>query len=280
MTAASNEPWQSLTQESESRHSGVAVDVTDVGKEYRTQRGETVNALQNINLAIREHDFICVVGSSGCGKTTLLNMMAGFEFPTSGTLSAGGLPITGPDPSRGVVFQKPPLYPWLTVGRNVEFGLKMQGMGKEERESRSADFLAMVGLGDAANRKPYELSGGMRQRAQIARVLATDPDIILMDEPFGALDALTRENLQNELLRIWQERRKTIFFITHSVEEAVFLGNRVIVMSKHPGTIIDDINVDIRKDPHQADNDQTIRSNPEFVRLRDTITKEIHEQGL
>ena len=138
----------------------------------------------------------------------------------------------------------------------------------------------MVGLGDAANRKPYELSGGMQQRAQIARVLATDPDIILMDEPFGALDALTRENLQNELLRIWQERRKTIFFITHSVEEAVFLGNRVIVMSKHPGTIIDDINVDIRKDPHQTDNDQTIRSNPEFVRLRDTITKEIHEQGL
>ena len=270
MAQTGRESWQLLTNRTAFRESGVAVDITDVGKEYRTQRGETVNALQNINLTIREHDFICVVGSSGCGKTTLLNMMAGFEFPTSGTLSAGGLPITGPDPSRGVVFQKPPLYPWLTVGRNVEFGLKMQGMGKQERESRSADFLAMVGLGDAANMKPYE----------IARVLATDPDIILMDEPFGALDALTRENLQNELLRIWQERRKTIFFITHSVEEAVFLGNRVIVMSKHPGTIIDDINVDIRKDPHQADNDQTIRSNPEFVRLRDTITKEIHEQGL
>ncbi|PJM74353.1 taurine ABC transporter ATP-binding protein [Bifidobacterium primatium] len=255
---------------------GIAVDIRGVNKRFVTQQGDEVTALHDINLTINQGDFICVVGRSGCGKTTLLNMLAGFEQPTDGEILAGGQRITKPSPKRGVVFQKPPLYPWLTVRKNVEFGMKMQGVEPAERRKTADHYLEMVGLADAANRRPYELSGGMQQRAQIARVLATDPDVILMDEPYGALDALTREKLQNELLKIWQERKKTVFFITHSVDEAIFLATRVIVMSAHPGTVKMDIPITIPKNPDDPNNMEQVRSTPEFVELRDRINDAIH----
>lgn len=257
-----------------------AVRIEHVYKTYRTQQGEDVVALQDINLTINRGDFICVVGPSGCGKTTLLNMLAGYEMPTSGWIQANAKQIDGPSPQRGVVFQKPTLYPWLTVKGNVEFGMRMQGMSKKERGAIADEFLRLVGLGDAGNRRPYELSGGMQQRCQIARVLATDPELIMMDEPYGALDALTRETLQNELLRIWRERKKTVFFITHSVDEAVFLGTRVIVMSKHPGTVVMDVPVDIAATMPEDAMPEDIRSAPEFVRLCAEITDTIYKQGM
>jgi NitT/TauT family transport system ATP-binding protein/taurine transport system ATP-binding protein len=271
--------WSELTDRVSMERDGVAVDIRGVTKRFTTQQGDTVTALRNVNLSIKEHDFICVVGRSGCGKTTLLNMLAGFEKPSDGEIVAGGVPVTGPSPRRGVVFQKPPLYPWLTVRQNVEFGMKMQGVKASERRKTADHFLDVVGLADAADRHPYELSGGMQQRAQIARVLATDPDIILMDEPYGALDALTRERLQNELLHIWQERRKTVFFITHSVDEAIFLATRVIVMTAHPGTVKMDMPIAIAKDPSDPDNVRKVHDDPEFVRLRDMITDAIYENS-
>lgn len=271
--------WSEMTDKAQMEREGIAVDIQGVTKRFTTQQGDEVTALREVNLKIREHDFICVVGRSGCGKTTLLNMLAGFERPTEGRIIAAGVPVTKPSSRRGVVFQKPPLYPWLTVRKNVEFGMRMQGVPAKERNARAAHFLEVVGLADAGERHPYELSGGMQQRAQIARVLATDPDVILMDEPYGALDALTRERLQNELLRIWQEKRKTVFFITHSVEEALFLATRVIVMTAHPGTVKMDIPVDIPRDPTDPDNPRKVRENPRFQQLRDEITRAIYENS-
>lgn len=257
--------------------SDTAIDIRHVSKRFHTQRGEDVTALRDINFTIRQHDFITVVGQSGCGKTTLLSMLAGFEHPTEGDILIDGEAVTKPAPRRGVVFQKPQLYPWLSVKRNVEFGLRMQRV-KARRRARVADeYLNIVGLADAADRKPYELSGGMQQRAQIARVLAADPDVVLMDEPFGALDELTRENLQVELRRIWQDRRKTVFFITHSVEEAIFLGTRVIVLSSHPGTVLMDVPVDVPRDSSHPDDLEAVRSTEQFRELTIRIDAAIHQ---
>lgn len=252
------------------------VVIRHVTKTFDTERGEKVTALHDINLTIANHDFICVVGQSGCGKTTLLSMLAGFEKPTEGELLINGRRIERPDAKRGVVFQKPQLYPWLNVRRNVEFGMKVQGVDRARRERIADEYLEMVGLSDAADRRPYELSGGMQQRAQIARVLATDPDLILMDEPFGALDALTRENLQVELRRIWQEKRKTVFFITHSVDEAIFLGTRVIVMTAHPGTVKMDVPVTVPRDPDHPEDIDAVRNTPQFIALEHEISDAIH----
>lgn len=275
-TAGTTTDGQTLT----SARREPAVRIEHVSKIYTTQQGEEVVALQDINLTIDRGDFICVVGPSGCGKTTLLNMLAGYEKPSSGWIQANAKQIDGADPQRGVVFQKPTLYPWLTVKGNVEFGMRMQGKSRQERSAIADEFLELVGLADAGGRRPYELSGGMQQRCQIARVLATDPELIMMDEPYGALDALTRENLQNELLRIWRERKKTVFFITHSVDEAVFLGTRVIVMSKHPGTVVMDVPVDVASTLPEDATPEDIRSAPEFVRLCTQITNKIYEQGM
>ena len=253
-----------------------AVAIRGVTKRFHTDRGEDVTALHDVNLTINAHDFITVVGQSGCGKTTLLRMLAGFDKPTEGEILIDGRSVNGPSPERGVVFQKPQLYPWLNVRRNVEFGLRMQGVDAARRQRVANEYLSMVGLSDAADRKPYELSGGMQQRAQIARVLAADPAVVLMDEPFGALDALTRENLQVELRRIWQEKRKTVFFITHSVDEAIFLGTRVVVMSAHPGTVLMDIPVDVPRDPKHPEDIDAVRDTDEFRTLETRISAAIH----
>jgi len=204
---------------------------------FNTDTDSPVEALRPIDLDIAPGDFIALVGPSGCGKSTLLNVLAGFIKPTSGSALVGDEPITKPDIDHGVVFQDYALFPWLNVIDNVAFGLERQGIGKQERYARALDNLDMVGLKDSAYKKVTELSGGMKQRVAIARVFATDPSIILMDEPFGALDALTRRFLQHQLLEIWQKNRKTVVFVTHSVQEAVYLASRVIVMTARPGRI-------------------------------------------
>ena len=208
-----------------------------VQKIFRTTDKEVV-ALKDIELSVRQGEFVCLLGPSGCGKSTLLNAIAGFSLPTSGTITVDGTPVIEPGPDRGMVFQEYALFPWMTVAENIVESL-----------------LLKLGLADFAQRFPRDLSGGMRQRVAIARVLALDSPIMLMDEPFGALDALTRRNLQDELLRIWSEFRKTIIFVTHSIEEAIYLADRVIVMTYRPGTIKRDewVSMPRSRDPSSAE---------------------------
>lgn len=243
-----------------------------VSKVYPTDDGKPVVALSETSLTISEGEFVCVVGPSGCGKSTLMQMLAGFHRPSSGRVLLDGVEVRRPDAERGVVFQQANLYPWLTTRANVELGPRIRGVGKAERRTQAESYLSMVGLAAFADRKPYELSGGMQQRAQIARVLVNDPEVILMDEPFGALDALTRERMQIELLQIWRERRKTLFFITHDIEEAVFLGTRVLVMSARPGRVIMDLRIDLPDGIPSAER----RTHPAFVEARDTLTDAIY----
>ena len=237
-------------------------------------RNSTVSALARIDLTIEPGQFVCLAGPSGCGKTTLLRLLAGFMSPAEGKITIGGEPVTGPSEERGVVFQQPMLFPWLSVRKNVELGPKLRGVSAAERREQAEHYLSMVGLAGFADRRPYELSGGMQQRCQIARVLTNDPDIVLMDEPFGALDALTRERLQDELLDIWRATGKTILFITHSVDEAVFLGSRVMVMSPRPGKIVLDEPAMFSGEgaPIEAD---AIRALPAYVDLRERVRQAI-----
>jgi len=202
-----------------------------------------VTAIRDISLSVDAGDFVSVVGPSGCGKTTLLNMIAGFLAPTSGEIRVDGRAVNGPGPDRGVVFQSFALFPWRTVLDNVAFGPKMRGVPKARRHEIAREYLALAGLGHAADRYPNELSGGMQQRVGVVRALANEPDVLLMDEPFASVDAQTRMTLQEELTRIWAQRRSTVLFITHDVNEAVFLANRVIVLSH--GAVLDDIAVDL-----------------------------------
>ncbi len=229
-----------------------------------------VTALDRVSLTMAEGDFVCVVGPSGCGKTTLLKIIAGFLAPTSGRVLLDGAPIHEPDHQRGVVFQQPALYPWLTVLENVEFGPKMRGLGRAERRRLAEEYLRMVRLEEFAGKPPYQLSGGMQQRVAIARVLANDPRILLMDEPFGALDALTREHMQEELLKIWKATGKTVFLITHSVEEACYLGTSIVVMSPRPGRIIRVLEAPFSRRAATADS-RAVKASPEFVALREQV---------
>ncbi|HVL71089.1 MAG TPA: ABC transporter ATP-binding protein [Beijerinckiaceae bacterium] len=206
-------------------------------------KGTKVEAVRDVSLEVREGEFVSIVGPSGCGKSTVLNLIAGFIAPTGGEILVDDRPVRGPGPDRGVVFQSFALFPWKTVLDNVAFGPKMRGIGKAEREATAREFLALAGLSHAADRYPNELSGGMQQRVGVARALANEPDVLLMDEPFASVDAQTRMTLQEELTRIWQERRPTIVFITHDVGEAVFLANRVVVLSK--GRILDEVAIDL-----------------------------------
>ena len=238
-----------------------------VSHTFLTDKGEAVAALGQVDLVIDPGEFVCLVGPSGCGKTTLLNILAGFLAPTQGRALLDGEPILGPSYERGVVFQQPNLFPWLTVRKNVELGLRFRGVPRATRAAVAAENLELVGLADFGEAKPYELSGGMQQRAQLARVLANDPSTILMDEPFGALDALTRERLQVDLRSLSRTKRKTVLFITHSVGEAVFLGDRVLVMSDRPGQVVRDQRVSFPEHEPGAD----LRRSPEFAALRDSL---------
>jgi len=206
-----------------------------------------VVALQDINLDIPFGQFTCLLGPSGCGKSTLLNAVAGFALPTSGAIQVDGRRVMGPGPERGMVFQEYALFPWMTVEQNIRFGLELQRLPALDIARRVDHLLGLLGLADFRGRYPKDLSGGMRQRVAIARVLALDSPILLMDEPFGALDALTRRNLQDELLRIWAELKKTILFVTHSIEEAIYLADRIVVMTYRPGTVKRDMLVGLAR---------------------------------
>src|SRR5882762_3896060 len=228
--------------------------------------GEQVEALHQVDLLVNKGEFVCLIGASGCGKSTLLRIIAGFEQPTSGDVRVHDTPITGPGSDRGMVFQDFALFPWMTVRENIAFGARQKrNVGKKEISEKTEKHLEMVGLQKFADRFPYQLSGGMKQRVAIARVLANDANILLMDEPFGALDALTREQLQDELLHIWSRRRVTILFVTHSVEEAALLADRVLVMSAGPGRIENDIRIDL---PRPRDV-----SSPEFNAVRRDLAR-------
>ncbi|MFC8385355.1 ABC transporter ATP-binding protein [Nocardia sp. NPDC057272] len=240
-------------------------------KSYPGPDGD-VQVLAPTDLTIEPGEFVCVIGPSGCGKSTLLNILAGFLPPTSGQVRVGDRVVDGPDPDRGVVFQQANLYPWLSVRGNVEFGPKVRGVPKQTRRAQAQRLLELVGLDQLGDRKPYELSGGQQQRAQIARVLVNDPGIVLMDEPFGALDALTRERLQRELLTLWRDRRKTVFFVTHGIEEAVLLGTRILVMGTEPGRVVHDVRPTFEAGADFA----TIRALPEFSALRDELARHIY----
>ena len=208
-----------------------------VTKRYQDPAGRERSALVDVALDVSAGEFVCLLGPSGCGKTTLLNLLAGFERATSGRVLAGGREVTGPDPTRICMFQGYALFPWRTVQANVEYGLEVRGTPRRRRAAIAAELLELVGLGGHRRHRPHQLSGGMQQRAALARALAVDPDCLLMDEPFGALDAMTRARLQEEVARIALERRKTVVFVTHDVDEAVFLADRVVVMAAGPGRV-------------------------------------------
>ena len=220
------------------------IQINGVSKIFKTADKEII-ALRDIDLVIPEGQFVCLLGPSGCGKSTLLNAIAGFALPSSGSIVVHGKEVKEPGPERGMVFQEYALFPWMTVENNIAFGLEIKGLSKVDIGQRVSHLLQILGLYDFRQRYPKDLSGGMRQRVAIARVLALDSPMMLMDEPFGALDALTRRNLQDELLRIWSQLKKTIIFVTHSIEEAIYLADRIIVMTYRPGTVKKDILLDL-----------------------------------
>jgi len=246
-----------------------AIRCRGVGKVFAAS-GREVAALDGIDLDVAAGEFVCLLGPSGCGKSTLLNAVAGFSPPTAGELTVLGRPVVGPGPDRAMVFQEYALFPWMTVERNVAFGLELRGDPPARRDRVVDDLLAKLGLSEFRDRFPKDLSGGMRQRVAIARVLAIDPPLLLMDEPFGALDALTRRSLQDELLRIWAEDRKTVLFVTHGIEESIYLADRVVVMTYRPGTVKRLVPVTLPRPRDPA--------SPEFNALKRELTALVMEE--
>jgi NitT/TauT family transport system ATP-binding protein len=238
-----------------------------------TRRGRRFEALRNISLQVEAGQFISIVGASGCGKTTLLRIIDGLIVPTRGEVRVDGRVVSRPGPDRGFVFQQDALFPWRTVLDNVIFGLEVQGTSKREARERADGLIHLVGLAGFEQHFPHELSGGMRQRANLARALTIDPDILLMDEPFASLDAQTREIMQAELLRIWRSNRKTVMFVTHQIDEAVYLADRVVVMTSRPGQVKAVLEVDIPRP-----RDLSVKRTPAFLELVDTIWKMIEEE--
>ena len=235
----------------------------NVCRTYKGQKKE-LEVIKDINLTVNDGEFLLIVGPSGCGKTTLLRMIAGLDFPSEGEITEDDVPITVPSPGRGFVFQQYSLFPWRTVLNNIAFGPEVRGVGEDDRYSNARNYIEMVGLSGFEDSYPHELSGGMKQRVAIARALANDPKALLMDEPFAALDVQTRHKLQEELVNIWKEENKTIIFVTHNVDEAVFLADRVLVLSKSPGQIINTFNIDMER--------VRDRTSPEYLEIKGKIT--------
>ncbi len=264
------------------------INIKNVNKIYNVKNGKDVIALKDVNLEIKENEFICVVGPSGCGKTTLLNIIAGLENVTSGEVTMHDEPIVGPGPERGVIFQQYALFPWRTVKDNIMYGLKFLkkkvvengvekhvSYSKEEKEALTNHYIDMVNLGDFKDSYPKALSGGMKQRVAIARGYALNSEILLLDEPFGALDAQTRSQLQEDLLQTWEKERKTCFFITHDVDEAVLLSTKVVIMSARPGQVHEIIDINLPYPRNQA-----TKLEPEFIKLKNYIWDTVYKMYL
>jgi ABC-type nitrate/sulfonate/bicarbonate transport system ATPase subunit len=250
--------------------------IDNVSRIFPAVRGGTpTRALEPTNLSVADNDFVTILGPSGCGKSTLLRMVAGLDTPTTGRILLDGKAITGPGADRGMVFQSYTLFPWLTVSENISFGLRERGISQRKRNDIAKQWLEKVGLTSFANHFPKQLSGGMQQRTAIARALANDPKILLLDEPFGALDNQTRALMQELLLGIWERERKTVIFVTHDIEEAIFLASRVVVMSARPGRIKADIPVDLPHPRHY-----TIKTSPAFSALKARLTEEIRVEAV
>ncbi|GGA94966.1 ATP-binding protein [Brucella endophytica] len=250
------------------------ISFQNVTKTYLFAGQASFNALEGLNLDIADGEFITVVGPSGCGKSTAMNIAAGLTTPSSGQVMVDNVPVKGPGPERGVIFQQYALFPWLTVRENVEFGLQISGHAKAERRKIADHFIGLVGLTDFADALPKTLSGGMKQRCAIARAYAVNPKILLMDEPFGALDALTRVQLQDQLLATWEAERRTVMFITHDVDEAVYLASRVVVMAARPGRLHKIIPVDL---PYPRTEE--MRLSPEFAALRNEVWRSVYHRA-
>jgi NitT/TauT family transport system ATP-binding protein len=225
----------------------VVLSIEHLGREFESSDGPPLVALSDVNFKVRKREFISVIGPSGCGKSTLIRIVAGLEDPSSGIVAVDGIPVTGPGADRGMVFQNYTLFPWLTVRKNVLFGPRMKGLRSDKADKAADEWLKLVGLSDFAELYPAQLSGGMKQRVAIARALANDPRILLMDEPFGALDAQTRASMQTHLLRIWQAADVTVLFITHDLEEAIYLSDRIVVLGARPGRVLEIIDVPVSR---------------------------------
>jgi NitT/TauT family transport system ATP-binding protein len=251
----------------------ISICVKNLNKCYRVREGD-LPALSAVDLEVAEGEFVSIVGPSGCGKSTLLYILGGFIRADSGAIEVGGKPVTGPGTDRGVVFQEYALFPWLTVTQNIRYGLEMTGVARREREETVRRLVRTIGLEGFEHRFPRELSGGMKQRVAIARTLAYDPGILLLDEPFGALDAQTRETMQDELLRLWQATRKTVVMVTHDVNEAVYLSDRVLVMSQRPGRMVAEFTIAIDR----SGNRETTMLNADFNAVRNEVWLAVRRQ--
>lgn len=251
------------------------LSIQGVSRTFTSAKGVATQALLPVDFEVRENDFVTILGPSGCGKSTMLRIVAGLDSPTSGRVLLDGRPVEGPGADRGMVFQSYTLFPWLTIEQNIRFGLRELGMPEAQQKERAAYFIAKVGLRGFEQHFPKQLSGGMQQRTAIARALANDPKILLMDEPFGALDNQTRVLMQELLLGIWEAERKTVLFVTHDIDEAIFMANRVAVFSARPGRIKTELAVQLAHPRHY-----TIKTSPEFMDLKARLTEEIRAESL
>ena len=252
-----------------------SVSIQAVSRIFEGHKGQRTQALLPVDFEVRDNDFVTILGPSGCGKSTLLRIVAGLDHATSGRVLLDGVPVEGPGADRGMVFQSYTLFPWLTIEQNIRFGLRERGMPETLQKERAAYFIAKVGLRGFEQHFPKQLSGGMQQRTAIARALANDPKILLMDEPFGALDNQTRVLMQELLLGIWEAERKTVLFVTHDIDEAIFMANRVAVFSARPGRIKTELAVQLAHPRHY-----TIKTSPEFMDLKARLTEEIRAESM